>query len=534
MKSRFLWTGFVKSTDAFPDHPAVYVAGETISYKQLRNRAQQFAATVQQHVPGSVPPLIAVFAYRSPTAFAGVLGSLLCGHGYVPLNRTFPVERTRLMLQLSGCRSVIIDNESALQIDQVLEGVHQPLLLLFPDLDDISGYAERWPNHIIIGARDLELPEKLQYPSVSVGDIAYLLFTSGSTGIPKGVMVNHQNVLAFIDYAVDYYGITKEDRFSQMFEMTFDLSVFDMFVAWEKGACVCCPPLKSLIKPGKFIKDMELTVWFSVPSTAVFMKRLGMLKPNSYPSLRYSLFCGEPLPVESARAWMQAAPNSIIDNLYGPTELTIACMSYRWDAERSPSQCELGVVPIGYPFPGMNVLVVDKNLDEVPAGSEGELLMNGPQMTPGYWENEEKTAESFIIPPGKGELFYRTGDNVRKPKDNGPFTYLSRVDFQIKIRGHRVELGEIEAVVREASGLDGVVALGWPMTPTGAEGIEVFLEGERVDKQLLRSKVAKRLPDYMIPRRFTFLDKMPFNVNGKYDRKALIKVLEKRDEECYS
>src|SRR5262249_28346453 len=145
---------------------------------------------------------------------------------------------------------------------------------------------------------------------------------------------------------------------------------------------------------------------------------------------------------------------------------------YKWDPEKSPNECEIGVVPIGYPFPGMNVLVVDENLAEVSPGKKGELLMNGPQMSLGYWKDSEKTKSAFVLPPGREQIFYRTGDCVRRPVENGPLNYLGRLDFQIKIRGHRVELGEIESVVREASGFDGVVAVGWPATPSGWGGIE--------------------------------------------------------------
>ncbi len=153
--------------------------------------------------------------------------------------------------------------------------------------------------------------------------------------MPKGVLVAHRNVTPLIRGMAERYEIDEHDRCSQTFDLTFDLSVFDMFVAWERGASVHCLTDKTLLKPGGFIRDHELTVWFSVPSVAVFLRRFGMLTPGRYPSLRWSLFCGEALPVEIAEAWAAAAPNSIVENLYGPTEATIACTVYRWDGERS-------------------------------------------------------------------------------------------------------------------------------------------------------------------------------------------------------
>ena len=525
--SPLLWSGFLGNSQRFPDRPALFVSKTFWSYARLRERALSLAATVQRHGPPVDPPLVAVFAYREATAFAGVLGALLSGAGYVPLNPTFPDDRTRVMLERSGCRSIIASPACAEKLGPMLADWPVGLLVVLPDVDDVAPWRARWPGHTVLGAGDLAPAVAWSEPVASPDSIAYLLFTSGSTGVPKGVMVNHRNVAAFLEYMIDRYGVTEQDRLSQMFDMTFDLSVFDMFMAWERGACVCCPSPMTMIKPGGFIRDLELTLWFSVPSTAVFMKRLGMLKPDRYPSLRWSLFCGEPLPLESARAWQAAAPGSIVENLYGPTELTIACTLYRWDEATSPDECEMGVVPIGAPYPAMEAIVVDADLREVPPGADGELLMRGPQMTPGYFRDPEKTAAAFVVPPGRDAVFYRTGDRVRRPLGDGPMTHLGRLDFQIKVLGHRVELGEIEAVAREASGLDGAVALGWPMTEAGvAAGIVLFLEGAVDDPEALAARMAGRLPEYMTPKAIRFRDRIPLNANGKFDRKALRLLLE--------
>jgi amino acid adenylation domain-containing protein len=524
--ARPLWGGFVRSASEFPDRPAVSVDGKHLSYAELLESAQRVAATIQRHGGGS--GLSGVLAYRSATAFTGVLGSLLAGNSYVPLNRTFPTERTAAMFERAECDSIVVDPGSLPQLEKILDKAHKRLLVILPEIQDVRPFQEHWPKHSFAGYPDLAPAQKWQEPEADPNGIAYLLFTSGSTGVPKGVMVSHRNVAAFLDYMVERYAITEEDRLSQMFDMTFDLSVFDMFVAWERGACVCCPSQKTLIKPGKFIQEAELTLWFSVPSVAVFMKQLGMLKAGQYPRLRWSLFCGEPLPVSSATAWLEAAPNSILENLYGPTELTIACTLYRWDASRSADEAELGIVPIGHPYPGMEVLVADEKLNEVAPGEEGELLMSGPQMSLGYWKDAEKTAAAFTVPPGKTNAYYRTGDRVRRPAGDQPLTHLGRIDFQVKVQGHRVELGEIEAVVRRISGFDGVVAMGWPVTSSGYGGIEVFIEaeGEASAQDGLRNAVATELPEYMAPRRFHFMSRLPRNVNDKFDRKAMLKLLQ--------
>ena len=397
--------GFLNSVQAFPDRPALEVGGETLTYAALFDRAATLAATLAGSQPAGAPPLTAVFASRSVTAFAGVLGALLRGHGYVPLNRAFPVERSRTMLQRSGCRALIVDAESEPQLDRLLEGVTSQMLVLLPHREAAGDLAARWPRHRFLGAPGLAPASQWQGAEVPPGAIAYLLFTSGSTGLPKGVMVAHRNVRAYVDFIAQRFAIGPEDRFSQTFDLTFDLSAADMFVAWERGACLCCPPEKTLLNPARFINEARLTIWFSVPSTAVFMKRLGSLKPGAAPGLRASLFCGEALPVEVAKAWALAAPNSVVENVYGPTELTIACTFYRFDPAQSPQESAYGVVPIGEPFPGMTVLVADESLKEVDPGQDGELLMTGPQLSLGYWQDEAKTAAAFVTPPGRTEVF---------------------------------------------------------------------------------------------------------------------------------
>jgi amino acid adenylation domain-containing protein len=523
---RLLWTGFLRSCEQFPTRAAIDVAGHEVTYQQLANRAKCLAATLQASaVPGTVP-LTAVFAYRSETAYAAVLGALMAGNGYVPLNRTFPIDRTRLMLERSMCRSVIVDAGSEPQLERLLSSMAMPLVIICPDRADVTELAVKFPAHRIMGASELADAEQWYPVDVAVDSIAYLLFTSGSTGQPKGVMVSHSNVLHYVDYVTQRYGFATNDRVSQTFDFTFDLSAHDMFVAWETAACVCCPSQKQSIKPGAFINDARLTVWFSVPSTAAFMRRFGVLKPGMYPGLRLSLFCGEALPVEIVRHWALAAPNSVIENIYGPTELTIACTAYRWDNTKSSDECAQGIVPIGQPFDGMRALIVDEQLREVEHGRDGELLMTGPQLSLGYWRDEERTRQAFVSVGGKNGTYYRTGDRVRRPAADKPLVYLGRVDNQIKVRGYRIELGEVEAAVRQVSGLDGVVALGWPMTESGAEGIEVFLETDSFDTKALATQLREKLPVYMLPRDILVLERFPLNANGKYDRKALQLILE--------
>lgn len=526
---RPLCSGFLRSAQRFPQRPVVAAEGKVLSYEVLYELSSRVAATIQSYPEFSSTPLTGVFAHRSVTAFAGVLGALLAGNGYVPLNRTFPEHRTQAMFERSEARSLVVDPKSLPQLNGLLESAREPVLVILPDVSDVTALQAQWPKHRFVGADGLQPFSSWREAPAQPDSLAYLLFTSGSTGTPKGVAVAQRNVLSFVDYMVGRYEVTENDRLSQMFDMTFDLSAFDMFVAWERGACVCCPSQKELIKPDSFIKNGNLTIWFSVPSTAIFMKQLGLLKPGRYPELRISLFCGEPLPVSSVQAWSEAAPNSIVENLYGPTELTIACTLYRWDSQRSAAESEIGIVPIGYAYPRMSYLVVGEDLNEVGPGEEGELLMSGPQMSLGYWRDASKTSEAFITPPGQTEIFYRTGDRVRRPRAGGPLIHLGRIDSQIKVLGHRVELGEIEAVVRKHCGSEAVVAVGWPLTSSGYGGVDVFIEGN-AEGNHLTDAIRSELPEYMVPRRFHFSDKLPRNSNGKLDRKAISKSLDGNNE----
>jgi amino acid adenylation domain-containing protein len=528
-EARTLRSGFLRSVERHGDRPALSVAGELFTYRQLFERAASVAATLRRHDASTDDPaLTAVLGHRHVTCFASILGALLRGHGYVPLNPIFPPDRSRTMLDRSGVRTLVIDGASGAVAEQVLEGFERPLLLVFPDAPSSEAEAlrARYPRHRVLVSSDLVPASEWEPTPVDDDGIAYLLFTSGSTGVPKGVMVAHRNVVAFLDAMMERYRPTPEDRFSHTFDLTFDLSVFDLFLAWESGACVFCPTQQEKAFPGKYVKSADLTVWFSVPSTAVLMNKLRMLKPDSYPGLRFALFCGEALPVEVTQAFAAACPNAIVENLYGPTELTIACTLYRWDRETSPAECELGVVPIGEPYPNMEVLVTDEALHEVPVGETGELLMTGPQLTLGYYRDEERTAKAFVVPPGKDRIFYRTGDRVRRMPPGKPLVYLGRVDNQIKIQGYRAELGEIEAVLRDVSGADVAIAVGWPVTPSGADGVVAFVATvDGGDAEAIRLRANERLPSYMQPRAVRFVDEFPLNANGKVDRKALLEIL---------
>lgn len=529
-KFRGMSAGFVEAVGNFPDRPALEVAGQSLSYKELFERASSIAASIQRHARPAKTPLTAVLAHRSQSAFSGILGALLSGHGYVPLNPNFPTDRTANMLQRSGATSLIVGSEALENLQGLLPKTAEKLLIVVPDLRDSRDLQDQFSDHTIVGADQLDSSSSWKKAVVKPDDIAYLLFTSGSTGQPKGVPITHRNIRHFIDTVSERYQVNENDRLSQMFELVFDLSIFDMFVAWESGACLCCPTREEAQIPARYIKNSKITIWFSVPTLALHMKQLRMLRKNAFPKLRLSLFCGEALLADIAETWASSAPNSLIENIYGPTEVTLACTAYTWNPVASPSECDQGLVPIGFPFPGLDFFVADKELRPVEPGGTGELLMSGPQVAPGYWHDEDKTRAAFVNPPGKTEVYYRTGDLVTMPVGGEPIKYLGRLDHQIQIRGNRVELGEIEAVIRDVANVEIAVAIGWPVTSSGADGIVAFLQRTPTDLELteIRDKLGERLPAHMVPKELRVIDQIPLNVNGKVDRKALQEILESK------
>jgi amino acid adenylation domain-containing protein len=493
---------FLRSAAKFPERPALEVAGARLTYRELHRRALGIARLLLEQDPGTAGQLTGVFASRSVEAFAAILGVLLRGHGYVPLNPRFPLLRNRDMLERAGCRVVVVDPQHLDAARELAAQLPEPPLLLVPP--------------------DAEPAGEVALPSGGPETPAYLLFTSGSTGRPKGVLVRQVNVAAFLDAVAARYDLNETDRLSQLFDLTFDLSAFDLFAAWQSGACVCCPEAGQLLRPSEFVRESDLTVWFSVPSTAMFLERLGGLKSGMFPALRLSLFCGEALTAELANGWAAAAPNSIVENLYGPTEATIACTAHRW--QPGSASGANGYVPIGEAIGTTETRIVDDGLREVAEGEAGQLLLSGPQVVEGYWDDAAATGRSFVTMLGDGHA-YLTGDRVRRPLGGGPLEYLGRIDSQIKILGHRVELEEVEAVLREEARAE-AIAVGWPLTPSGAAGIVAFIASASVDTVQLRRALSERLPDYMVPRELRLVGELPLNANGKRDRKAMLSVLE--------
>ncbi|HEY6340662.1 MAG TPA: amino acid adenylation domain-containing protein [Bryobacteraceae bacterium] len=522
-QSRSLISGFIRSLLAHPSRGSLELGELSLSYEELWNYAGRITASLEDTLDPS-ENVVAVLANRSVGAYGGILGVLASGRGYVPLNPKFPLERTLVMLKASGSKTLVVGQECAATLASLLPRLDRPLTLIVPDSgwQPESGHLAR---HRIVPARQLRKIADPCDPVVAGSDTAYLLFTSGSTGVPKGVAVSQANAVAYLEYAAKRFGMHSGDRCSQNFDLTFDLSVHDLFTCWDAGATLC-PYAEQTLTPATLVEEKELTCWFSVPSVAMFASKLGLLEPGAFPTLRWSLFCGEALSLSLAAAWQEAANNSILENLYGPTEATIAITYYRWDPATSPAECVRGLVPIGWPFDGQQVCAVNEDLAPVRSGESGELCLGGSQVTRGYWNDPEKTAKSFVRLKHTGEqVWYRTGDLVRQD-ERGCLCYLGRRDFQVKVNGYRVELQEIDLVLRQAARTELAVAIPWPLSDGSASGIVGVLSGSdpALDQQIIAACEA-RLPRYMVPNRIYHFPQIPLNVNGKIDRGKITAML---------
>lgn len=345
-----------------------------------------------------------------------------------------------------------------------------------------------------------------QSPAGDLSGKAYLLFTSGTTGTPKGVAISHTQVSAYIDHVQELLKLQPGDRCSHTFDLTFDLSVHDMFVTWSAGATLCVPAEGDLLSPAAYIKKHGITVWFSVPSLAALMKKIRQLRDNNLPSLRTVLFCGEALPYTLVKDFMAAAPGAEIINLYGPTEATIAISAFKVNKEH-PGE---GIVEIGRLFDGNQYRI----------GDGGELLLSGVQVILAYYTSGQE--EKFET--GEGFCWYKTGDIAEL--EDGVLHYRGRLDDQVKYKGYRIELGEIEKVASQYLGDKHVVCMA-PRHNGLVKHLLLVIEAAPDDElaQALRAFLKSALPAYMLPELIRFVDRFPLNSNGKTDKQAISELI---------
>jgi len=496
---------FAGSVRRWPDAVALEVGGRSLTYRELDRCAAGVAARIMA-AHGGRPDRVGLLASRSLVAFAGYLAVQRLGATVVPINPGHPVSRNAKIAE-SARLDVLVTEEAG---DQPLAA---KTVLPLAEADVVPGDGPHFPAR----------PQ----------DVAYVLFTSGSTGQPKGVPIRHRNLVPYVGHNIDRYRIAPGARTSHTFDLTFDPSVFDLFVTWGGGATLVCPDRTELLEPVRYLVERGITHWFSVPSVVSVGAELGNLPTGLATGVRYSVFIGEQLTLRRAAAWHAVAPESVIDNVYGPTELTVACTEYRLPADPdgwpvTPN----GTVPIGPVYDFLEHVVLD---DDGRPAAEGELCVRGPQRFDGYLDPADNRGR-FVADDGTGRFtalapdapigaaaYYRTGDRVRA--DATGLIHLGRLDHQVKVRGYRIELGEIEAVLGRYPAVADAVVLA--LRPAGDEEIVLAAcyTGTEVPQRDLVRWLRARLPVHMVPRRLVYLSALPLNPNGKTDRAALGELL---------
>lgn len=506
---------FNESNSKCGNKVALYVDNTEYKYNDLSFKAGLVCTVLRNYKQQN----IGIFGLRSLTCYQGILGALASGKTYVPLNPKFPTERNKTIISLADIEILVVDHFGLEQIVTMADSLKKTTVLICPNIN------EQEIPETLIDKFKIFTSETMKESNTDAHDIdesqpAYIMFTSGSTGVPKGVPVSHKNVYSYVNYLKERYKIDSNDRFSQTFDLTFDLSVHDMFLSWSVGASLYVIPETALMAPAKFIKQNKLSVWFSVPSLAQFMNKFRMLKENSFPSLRYSLFCGEALPISIAIAWQKSAPNSILENIYGPTEATIGITHYQIPTDERKILDYNGVVSIGEIFSTQDYCLIDEKGKVVVKDDYGELCLSGTQLTSGYYNNPEKTVESYFKFPNENKVWYKTGDIVKLENNN--LFYMSRKDFQVKIRGYRIELDEINFAIREYTNCDLVYTIPYPLSGGVAENLYSFIDSNcTTDKNRILKYLKDKLPEYMVPKYILYIKEFPLNSNGKIDIKKL-------------
>jgi amino acid adenylation domain-containing protein len=506
-----------QAADRAPESNAMVFEGRATSYREFEQASNRLARALQA---GGCRrgDRVALLVPKSPLALTAMFASLKADCIYVPLDTSSPLERLGRILASCEPACILAVQSTA----PMLESLAPFAANAWAGLLDSSGRAgARFTAHDLSSFNAEPVDSQ-----TGEADAAHILFTSGSTGLPKGVVITHSNVLHFIDWAVRYFGIRASDKISGHPPLYFDLSTFDVYGAVAAGAQIhLLPPELSLLphRLAEFIRTAELTQWFSVPSILNHMARSGVVRENDFPSLERLLWCGEKFPAPGLIHWMRRVPHARFVNLYGPTEATIASSYYH--VAHCP-QDESAEIPIGEPCAGELLLVLDEQLRPAAVDQIGDLYIGGVGLSPGYWRDPEKTRQVFLNNPFTADpssRIYKTGDLARIGSD-GMIYLVGRADTQIKSRGYRIELGEIEAALHTIPGVREAAVVA--VASEGFEGVTICCAyvpapGFDITPRRLRQMLARALPGYMIPSRWLELDRIPLNGNGKIARPLL-------------
>lgn len=492
---------FSESAQRFPDKAAVRCGDEHASFSEVEAFSNAFARELRQNgiARGDFVPF---FMGKGIHSVLSILSILKADCAYVPLDIDTPGPRLASILRSTSARHMVVDDVGETVIRRLL-------------------HASELPNLINVNQYHVEDPSPLEYENLSI-DVAYVLFTSGSTGAPKGVMIPHKAIVDYIDWCVTTYDLSDDDVVANHAPLYFDNSTFDLYTAFKTGATLDLVPAElNLVLPKliSWMRDREVTVFFCVPSVMTLLLKSRRLKQDSFPRLRHLIFAGEVMQPAVLEEWIRRYPHVQFTNMYGPTEITVDCTYHVVNAQ---SWCRDEPVPIGRARANMELFVLgdDGHLSQAP-GAHGELLVRGTSVAYGYLNDEARTEAVFVQNPIHSiyhDPLYRTGDMVAI-NDNGDYLFLGRVDAQIKFLGHRIELGEIEVALLKVSGIQEAVVV-FNNTPDEQEiGALISCTDPDSSRQRILAELASHVPDYMAPTRLHFASgDFPRTPNGKYDR----------------
>lgn len=492
-----------------PEQIAVTDGTRKVSYADLDDLSNRFAHLL--HAAGvRRGDRVGLYLDKSAEAVAALFGIMKLGATYVPLDPAAPVQRIAYMVNNCAMSAVISSSAKmpALQ-EQLAASDTVPAAILADD------------GATLLAADATPPPD----PGTIEQDLAYILYTSGSTGNPKGVMINHRAALTFVNWAVETFDVQPTDRVSSHAPFHFDLSTFDLFATIKAGGTVVLVPPSLSVFPrslADFIAEQEISIWYSVPSALTRLVLHGQLERYDFPHLRTILFAGEVFPIKHLRYLMELLPDVAYHNLYGPTETNVCT----WYTVPPLDPARIEPIPIGRACANSEILVLNEHEQRVTPGCVGELCVRGPGLMTGYWGLPDRTAQSltpYVVHAHLGaEPIYRTGDLVRQEAD-GVYTYLGRRDNQIKSRGYRIELGEIETTLYGHPAVEEAVVIPVPDDEIGnyIVAFVVLKEGQTLMRQALSEFCAARLPQYMLPHHLEQCDALPKTSTGKVDRTEL-------------
>ena len=487
----------------FPDKTAFVDEKKEITFAQLKRQAREIACELVER--GLFKKPVAVFLEKGVDVVTAFMGAAYSCNFYSPIDVDMPVSRVNKILEVLKPAVVI----TTMPLHKVFSQYdYDGMFLLLEDCISTDGQQD---------ARREERLESVRRRGIDT-DLLYVLFTSGSTGVPKGVTINHRAVIDYIDWVTEAFGITEKDSFGNQAPFYFDNSILDIYSTLKTGATTYIIPKTLFAQPVpllEYLKEKRVSTIFWVPSALIVVAKLKAFRNvDLSDTLRRVLFCGEVMPNKQLNVWRKYLPGVQYANLYGPTEITDACTFYMVDREFLDEE----PLPIGVPMPNTDIIVLNEKDEPVTGEESGELCVRGTSLSMGYYKNPEKTREAFVQNPlntAVPELIYRTGDIVRY-NERGELIYLARKDFQIKHMGHRIELGEIETAVSSLA----EISLCCCLYDEKRKKIVLFIE-EELDKAYVNEKISCLVPEYMLPNKLVRVEKMPINANGKIDRVKL-------------